>query len=109
MKHSFTCPPTTLPIRSVRQSFHSQFFVALKQLILSHPKGLKEEQKLRVCYRGLEQDLEQLKAEGWVRSIITNKKEIVLFPINLLVRDRSKRSSLAPPLIQKPEYLAMEG
>ena len=56
---------------------------ALKQLILTHPNGLKEEQKLSVCYRGLESDLEQLKQEGWVRAIITNKKDIVLFPINL--------------------------
>ena len=80
--YSYTFQLTTSQTRSVI-SLKEIIAAALKQLILTHPNGLKEEQKLRVCYRGLEQDLEQLKQEGWVRSITTGRKEIVLFPINL--------------------------
>mgnify|MGYP001806872219 CR=1 FL=1 len=55
----------------------------LKQLILTNKNGIKENENLMVCYRGLEDDLAALKAEGWVKSIITNKKEMVLFPTDL--------------------------
>jgi hypothetical protein len=53
----------------------------LKQLILNHSEGIKEDEDLRVCYKGLEQDLELLKSEGWIR-VITSQKELVLFPVN---------------------------
>jgi hypothetical protein len=55
----------------------------LLKLFLCNPEGIKEDDDLKVCYRGLEEDLAQLKSEGWVRVIkFQRDKEIVLFPIN---------------------------
>lgn len=38
-------------------------------MILNHPEGVKEDEDLRVCYKGLEEDLQNLKNEGWIREL----------------------------------------
>ena len=75
-------------------------FVDLKQLILNHPEGIKEDEYLIECYPTTEKDLEELKKDEWIR-VITSQKEVVLFPINkdlteIEVRDKisSKTKSL---------------
>lgn len=47
----------------------SNNFIGLLKLILSNPEGLEEDEELKWCYRDLEKDLEELKREGWVRTI----------------------------------------
>jgi len=37
--------------------------------MINNPEGIKENEDLKVCYRGLEEDLLQLKNEGWIRVI----------------------------------------
>lgn len=50
---------------------------------MNHPEGIKEDDDLKVCYKGLEKDLKELKQEGWIREIIIkSQKDIVLFPLN---------------------------
>jgi hypothetical protein len=48
---------------------------------LKCPEGIKENEPLLCCYKGIGEDLKALKLEGWVREIKV-KKEIVLFPID---------------------------
>lgn len=71
-------------------------------MLINNPEGIKEDENLKVCYRGLEEDLQDLKNDGWVRVIKYQRdKEIVLYPINkneknVEVRDKisSKSASL---------------
>ncbi len=42
---------------------------------------MKQDEDLLVSYVGLEKDLDELKSEGWVRTLQANK-ETVLFPID---------------------------
>ena len=41
----------------------------LLKLLLNNPEGIKEDDDLRVCYKGLEEDLQDLKNDGWIRVI----------------------------------------
>eukprot|EP00347_Sterkiella_histriomuscorum_P011336 403372843 len=55
----------------------------LLKLLLNNPEGIKEDDDLRVCYKGLEEDLQELKNNGWIRVIkFQRDKQIVLFPVN---------------------------
>lgn len=51
------------------------------KLILNNTEGIKEDEDLKVSYKGLEEDLATLKADGWIR-VIKCQKELVLFPLN---------------------------
>ncbi|CDW74677.1 UNKNOWN [Stylonychia lemnae] len=53
----------------------------LKNLLVNNPEGIREDDDLRECYRGLEEDLEDLKNLGWVR-VVKVQRDQILFPIN---------------------------
>lgn len=50
---------------------------------------------MRACYKGLEKDLKELKEEGRVRSILS-QKEIVLFPIDKSLDKIEVRHKIPP-------------
>ena len=76
--------------------------VDLRKLILDTPTGIKEDDdefKQQIDYRNLRKDLEDLKKEGWVRVVVSNKTN-VLFPCDkndklIEVRQHFPQKSLA--------------
>ena len=45
-------------------------FLDLRKFILNEPNGVRDDDDLRSCYIGIDQDIEELKKEGWLRDII---------------------------------------
>lgn len=76
-----SCLKASTVLRTKKVNFCEFASLDLKKLLISHPDGIKEDEDLKVCYKGLEEDLQELKNEGWVR-IIKSNKDFVLFPLN---------------------------
>lgn len=50
-------------------------------MIINHQEGIKEDEYLVECYPSTERDIADLKKEGWIR-VVVSQKDVVLFPIN---------------------------
>ena len=65
---------------------------SLRQYILKEGKyGLQDDENLKFCYRGIENDIEDLIEQGWIRVIMTKDKNVhskdgqkkrILFPLD---------------------------
>lgn len=47
-------------------------YLEFRKFIQGQAKGLRDDPDLRNCYRGIEQDIESLKLEGWIREVNVN-------------------------------------
>ena len=55
----------------IRRAYPIENKEQLKNYLLQSRYGIVDDQKFDMCYRGIQQDIEQLISEGWVRVVET--------------------------------------